>query len=104
MSFKVISFTELSDHRPIEITIRSRSINTRNTKPLKFVCCPKRFIIIDERKSRFTDSQQTPEYNNIINDIVNTNFNDVSDLNQHITQTFVNTADDCFYETLAYKR
>lgn len=102
-SFKVLSFTEHSDHKPIRLCIRSsiRSIITPN--PQKLSHCPKRFMMSDEGKDSFVQSQNTSEHKELLEGIMLTQYDDAVELNKQVTNSLVKLADSCFKSTKPWR-
>ena len=58
--FKVLEFTEYSDHKPITLEIHTQSVETKPLEPLdqKYKSAPGRFIFNDDNKSSFCERQK----------------------------------------------
>lgn len=106
-SFKVLNFTEFSDHKPIKLSIRSNisSLLTPKICLQKPIFCPKRFIMSDEGKINFKETQKTDIYKERINNLLNSyhDDSDVSDFNDYLTHTIVNLADSSFKSTKPWR-
>lgn len=103
ISFRVLKFTEFSDHKPIEITIKADVTSKVPDNTQKYPFCHKRFIMTDEGKLLLTESQKSDEYKEIINDILTSDYSDVNTLNKNITDSLVNLADVSFKSTKPWR-
>ena len=114
--FKVLQFTEFSDHKPLSTELRCDSFSTKQFKSLKdsYKPAPCRFIFNDENKDSFFEAQNADASNNFIaelqskidhlsvddsTDEISKRENEVKSINEKFTGHVRNMASDCFKQT-----
>ena len=116
--FKVLPFTEYSDHRPIstELNIKQISVSQLTTLHETYEKAPSRFIFNEENKDMFCNIQgREASLNTVTNlnlkikDILDMNGEEadiekaVKEVNNNITEHMRNLAEECFKKTKPLK-
>ena len=113
--FEVLPFTPYSDHRPIQLTLRTSKLNLLKSRPINqiFKAAPCRFLFNEDSKKQFVSALDNEDIMSQLNEIKlhvtaskacnQTNREDIININKKYTEYLQTIASNCFKLTKTHK-